>query len=187
MAFVGFVVLVAALGMLFWGLFGLINPKHFKLPSRLRALALALGAFPLAIVGMGIVASNAETPAERQAAEAQEREQATPAEITSLSTAGDQVEHLVSLEHRRICLDVGGSHVVEAGSDDLDAAATGILSLEDGSEEGAFVALAMATGGWPEIARSEPVDLHAGEPCYRLSADTGIRGAVARVRLIRLN
>ena len=65
---------------------------------------------------------------------------------------------------------------------------TGFLTLDDGSEDGQYVASAMRSAGQPRRVRSGQVVLHAGELfCYLLSAQTGITGERATTRLIRLD
>lgn len=62
-----------------------------------------------------------------------------------------------------------------------------LMDLPGNSEEdGELVTTAMRTRTEPQKVRSARVELHAGEPCYQLAAQTGIQGVRARVRLIRL-
>jgi hypothetical protein len=89
------------------------------------------------------------------------------------------------LVQERVCLDHEGPHVLEAEAESENAA-TGFLTLDDGSEEGEYVTSAMRFAGDPRRVRSEEVVLHAGEPCYLVSAQTGIVGDRATTRLIRL-
>ena len=96
---------------------------------------------------------------------------------TTISTA--------DLVQERVCLDQEGPHVLEAEAESENAS-TGFLTLDDGSEEGEYVASAMRFAGQPRRVRSEEVMLHAGEPCYLVSAQTGIVGDRATIRLIRL-
>jgi hypothetical protein len=97
---------------------------------------------------------------------------------TTLTTA--------DLVSERVCLDQGGAHVLEAEAASENAA-TGFLTLDDGSADGEYVTSAMRLAGQSRRIRSEQVDLHAGEPCYLLSAQTGITGERATTRLIRLD
>lgn len=90
------------------------------------------------------------------------------------------------LVSERVCLDQEGPHVLEAEAASENAA-TGVLAVDDGSAEGAPVTLAMRLAGQPRRIRSEEVVLHAGEPCYLVSAQTGIAGERATTRLIRLD
>ena len=96
---------------------------------------------------------------------------------TTMSTA--------DLVRQRVCLEQQGSYVLEAEAESQNAA-TGFLTLDDGSEEGEYVASAMRFTGQPRRVRSEEVVLHAGEPCYLVTAQTGIVGDRATARLIRL-
>ena len=89
------------------------------------------------------------------------------------------------LIRERVCLDHEGTHVLEAEAESENAA-TGFLTLDDGSEEGEYVASAMRFAGQPRRLRSEEVVLHAGEPCYLISVQTGIVGDRATARLIKL-
>ena len=86
----------------------------------------------------------------------------------------------------RFCLDQGGPHVIEAEAASENAA-TGFLTLDDGSAEGEYVTSAMRLAGQSRRIRSEQVVLLAGEPCYLVSAQTGITGERASTRLIRLD
>ena len=90
------------------------------------------------------------------------------------------------LVSERVCLDQGGPHVleVEAASEN---AATGFLTLDDGSADGEYVTSAMRLAGQSRRSRSEQVEVHAGEPCYLVSVQTGITGERATTRLIRLD
>ena len=90
------------------------------------------------------------------------------------------------LVSERVCLDQEGPHVLEEEAASENAA-TGFLTLDDGSAEGEYVASAMRFAGQPRRIRSEQVVLHAGEPCYLVSAQTGITGDRATTRLIRLD
>ena len=90
------------------------------------------------------------------------------------------------LVSERVCLDQGGPHVLEAEAASENAA-TGFLTLDDGSADGEYVTSAMRWAGQSPRIRSEQVELHAGEPCYLLSAQTGITGERATTRLIRLD
>ena len=90
------------------------------------------------------------------------------------------------LVSERVCLDQGGPHVLDAEAASENAA-TGFLTLDDGSAEGEYVTSAMRFAGQPREIRSEQVVLHAGEPCYFVSAQTGITGERATTRLIRLD
>ena len=90
------------------------------------------------------------------------------------------------LVSERVCLDQEGPHVLEAEAASENAA-TGFLTLDDGSAQGEYVASAMRFAGQPRRIRSEEVVLHAGEPCYLVSAQTGITGDRATTRLIRLD
>ena len=94
---------------------------------------------------------------------------------TTMTTTADLVSE-------RVCLDQEGSHVLEAAAAASGNAAAGFLMLDDGSAEGEFVASAMRFAGQPRRVRSEEVVLHAGEPCYLVSA----QGDRATTRLIRL-
>lgn len=98
--------------------------------------------------------------------------------VTTTMTAADLVRE-------RVCLDHEGPHVLEAEAESENAA-TGFLTLDDGSEEGEYVASAMRFAGQPRRVRSEEIVLHAGEPCYLVSVQTGIVGERATARLIRL-
>ena len=97
---------------------------------------------------------------------------------TTLTTA--------NLVNERVCLDQEGAHVLEAEAA-AENAATGFLTLDDGSAEGEYVTSAMRFAGQSRRIRSEQVVLHAGEPCYLVSAQTGITGERATTRLIRLD
>lgn len=90
------------------------------------------------------------------------------------------------LVSERVCLDQGGPHVLEAEAASENAA-TGFLTLDDGSADGEYVTSAMRLAGQSPRIRSEQVELHAGEPCYLVSAQTGISGERATTRLIRLD
>lgn len=91
----------------------------------------------------------------------------------------------VDFARNRVCLDQGGAHVLEVEAASENAAA-GFLTLDDGSEDGAYVAGATRWSGQPRRVRSGQVVLHAGEiVCYLLSAQTGITGERAVTRLIR--
>ena len=92
----------------------------------------------------------------------------------------------VDLVSERVCLDQEGPHVLEAEAA-AENAATGVLTLDDGSAEGEYVASALRFAGQPRRIRSEEVVLRAGEPCYLVSAQTGISGDRATTRLIRLD
>ena len=96
---------------------------------------------------------------------------------TTMSTA--------DLVHERVCLEQEGPHVLEVEAESENAV-TGFLTLDDGSEEGEYVASAMRLAGQPRRVRSEEVVLHAGEPCYLVSAQSGIVGDLAVTRLVRL-
>ena len=99
--------------------------------------------------------------------------------VATTMTAADFVSE-------RFCLDQGGPHVLEAEAASENAA-TGFLALDDGSAEGEYVTSAMRLAGQSRRIRSEQVVLHAGEPCYLVSAQTGIAGERATTRLIRLD
>ena len=58
----------------------------------------------------------------------------------------------------------------DVGSIDRCRTLTDFLTLDDGSEEGEYVASAMRFADQPRRVRSEEVMLHAGEPCYLVSA-----------------
>ena len=90
------------------------------------------------------------------------------------------------LVNERVCLDQEGAHVLEAEAA-AENAATGFLTLDDGSAEGEYVTSAIRFAGQSRRIRSEQVVLHAGEPCYLVSAQTGITGERATTRLIRLD
>ena len=85
-----------------------------------------------------------------------------------------------------VCLEEGGPHVLQVESPSGETMAAGFLSIIDGTEDGELVTTAMRTRTEPQKVRSARVELHAGEPCYQLAAQTGIQGVRARVRLIRL-
>ena len=89
------------------------------------------------------------------------------------------------LVSERVCLDQEGRHVLAAEAA-AENAATGFLTLDDGSAEREYVASAMRFAGQPRRVRSEEIVLHAGEPCYLISAQSGIVGDRATTRLIRL-
>ena len=99
--------------------------------------------------------------------------------VATTMTTADRVKE-------RVCLDQEGAHVLEAEAA-AENAATGFLSLDDGSAEGEYVTLAMRFAGQSRRIRSEQVVLHAGEPCYLVSAQTGITGERATTRLIRVD
>ena len=61
------------------------------------------------------------------------------------------------------------------------------LTLDDGSGDGEYVTSAMRLADQSRRIRSEQVELHADEPCYLVSAQTGITGERATTRLIRLD
>ncbi len=63
----------------------------------------------------------------------------------------------------------------------------GYLAIDDGSQEGETVVALMRFADQPRRIRSERVELHAGEPCYLITADTGVSGERATTRLIRLD
>ena len=90
------------------------------------------------------------------------------------------------LVSERVCLDQGGPHVLEAEAASENAA-TGFLTVDDGSADGEYVTSAMRLAGQSRRIRSEQVELHAGEPCYLVSAQTGITGERATTRLIWLD
>ena len=87
------------------------------------------------------------------------------------------------LVHERVCLDEGGTYVLEAEAE-AENMASGVLSIADGSEEGEYVTLALRSAGQPRRVRSEEVELQAGDPCYLVSALTGIVSERATTRLI---
>ncbi len=97
--------------------------------------------------------------------------------VTTTMTTADLVRE-------RVCLDREGPHVLEVAAESENAA-TAFLTLDDGSEEGEYVASAMRFARQPRRVRSEEVVLHAGEPCYLVTVQTGIAGDRATARLIR--
>lgn len=93
-----------------------------------------------------------------------------------IGTSGD-------LERDRVCLDSTGTYTVSVRAGNTESAATAILSRDDGSDEGEFVTMAMRVRNQPITVRSESVELLAGEPCYFLSVQTGVRGVRANARI----
>ena len=90
------------------------------------------------------------------------------------------------LVRKRVCLDQGGAHVLEVEAESENLAA-GYLTLDDGSKEGKYVASAMRLAGQARSVRSKEVVLHAGEPCYLVTVQTGIDGDRTTARLIRID
>ena len=138
-----------------------------------------------AVVGIGVAllllgCSDPPEPSSRQSASTPSPSVA-PREVVvaTTMTTGDLVSE-------RVCLDQEGPHVLEAEAASENAA-TGFLTLDDGSAEGEYVTSAIRFAGQSRRIRSEQVVLHAGEPCYLVSAQTGITGERATTRLIRLD
>ncbi|MYC99803.1 MAG: hypothetical protein F4X13_11135 [Gammaproteobacteria bacterium] len=138
-----------------------------------------------AVVAVGVAVmlpgcSDAPEPATRQNPSTP-APSAAPREVVVAATM--TTADLVS---ERVCLDQGGPHVLEAEAASENMA-TGFLTIDDGSEDGEYVTSAMRLAGQARQIRSEQVELHAGEPCYLVSAQTGITGERATTRLIRLD
>lgn len=138
------------------------------------AVRILLSLSILGIPACGVPPDDAETPLADPGVEVADATRTEPAAsledtIHVLSTTGDLLAH-------RVCLEDGGTHVVEAEARSTANSATGILSVEDGSEDGEFVTMAMRVADKSLTVRSEPVDLHAGEPCFLLSVQTGVYG-----------
>ena len=138
-----------------------------------------------AVVGIGVAllllgCSDPPEPSSQQSASTPSPSVA-PREVVvaTTMTTGDLVSE-------RVCLDQEGPHVLEAEAASENAA-TGFLTLDDGSAEGEYVTSAIRFAGQSRRIRSEQVVLHAGEPCYLVSAQTGITGERATTRLIRLD
>ena len=96
--------------------------------------------------------------------------------VHEIGTSGD-------LERDRVCIDRPGPYTVSVTAGNTESAATAILSRDDGSDEGEFVTMAMRIRNQPITVRSESVELLAGEPCYFLSVQTGVRGVRANARI----
>ena len=102
----------------------------------------------------------------------------------------------------RVCLERDGQYIVQVEARDSEAAASAYLTMDtpetlgelfrrtdaDGNyiAEGEYVVGAMRLRGQEQRQRSEPIALHAGEPCYLISAYTGVVGSLVVTRLIRL-
>ena len=160
-----------------WGAVGLFKPSWARLPNRLAALAVWALWIGLAVVGAELMTQ----PTDVASAPAQPRpvrpmtdraESARP--VFAVETTGD-------LRRGRVCPDAG-RYYVRAASRAADSNATAILSLDDGSDEGAFVALAMAGPASPASGPSETVNVESGE-CYWLSVQTGVTGNSASAEL----
>ncbi|MCZ0935704.1 MAG: hypothetical protein OXJ54_11025 [Gemmatimonadetes bacterium] len=141
-------------------------------------IAAAVAAVGVAVMLPGC--SDAPEPATRQNPSTP-APSAAPREVVVAATM--TTADLVS---ERVCLDQGGPHVLEAEAASENMA-TGFLTIDDGSEDGEYVTSAMRLAGQARQIRSEQVELHAGEPCYLVSAQTGITGERATTRLIRLD
>ena len=87
------------------------------------------------------------------------------------------------LRVEEVCLEERGWYVVEAETDDpAEAAAFAILMRDDGMEEGWLMAMVQRLRGDAVSVSSAPVMLYE-EPCYFLSAQTGVSGVRAWARL----
>ena len=149
-------------------------------PAPRRALAAAVVGIGIGVALLLLGCSDPPEPSSQQSASTPSPSVA-PREVVvaTAMTTGDLVSE-------RVCLDQEGPHVLEAEAASENAA-TGFLTLDDGSAEGEYVTSAMRFAGQSRRIRSEQVVLHAGEPCYLVSAQTGITGERATTRLIRLD
>ena len=195
---VGVILLAFSLLVFLLAVVGLLRPELARLPNRAASVWVWALSFGLLVAGSTLMAPPEDvvrSDTRRRTAsltrdqglvfrEARERDAAVDYAVR----AGGAMRTL------RICLETGGRYVVETETETDDAAAIAFLTREDGTKDGAYVAsvsrlrrgsVESLSANDPLIVQSDPIELAAGEPCYTLSAQTGVSGKTARARLLR--
>ena len=184
----GAVIAAFSLVVFLIALIGLARPEVVRLPNRVASVWVWALSFGLLLAGSTLMAPRNGDVVSSDVPRGMTRQEglalATRREART-ARAETAVASVVSSRGERsaaVCVERGW-YAVEAETEDPDqAAAFGILIRDDGTEEGRFMAHAQRLRGDAVAVSSEPVMLYE-EPCYFLSAQTGVTGVRAWARL----
>lgn len=168
---------------------GLARPEVVRLPNRAASVWVWALSFGLLIAGSTLLAppdgdvARSDVPRGMTRQEGLEIAARREARLAREATAVAVVRTANDLRAETVCLENRGWHVVEAETEDpSEAAAIAILTRDDGTDEGRFMAMAQRLRDDAVMVSSAPVMLYE-DPCYFLSAQTGVRGVRAWARL----